>query len=69
MMPPIEAVRHGMGFDHAGRWHKARVIYMPGRPREENPLAPARGAIYGLLASGVLWVLLILAVRLLRTLM
>lgn len=69
MMPPTEAVRHGMGFDRAGRWHRARVIYMPVRRREENPLAPARGAIYGLLASGVLWVLLLLAVRLVRNLL
>lgn len=69
MMPPIEAVRNGMGFDQAGRWHRAKVLYMPPRRRDDDPIAPARGAIYGLLASGVLWMLLVLAVRLVRSLL
>jgi hypothetical protein len=66
MMPTVDALPNEMGFDEAGRWHQARVLYMPPRRSSENPLAPARGAVYGLLASGVLWVVLLLAVRVLR---
>jgi hypothetical protein len=67
-MTPLEAIRSGVGFDEAGRWHKPKVLYMPARRRDDDPLAPARGAIYGLLASGVLWMILLLAVRILRSL-
>jgi hypothetical protein len=55
MMTPVEAVRNGMGFDEVGRWHEAKVIRMPAPRRDDDPLAPARGAIYGLLAGSVLW--------------
>ena len=68
-MPPFEAVRNGMGFDAAGRWHETKVIYMPAPRGDDDPLAPARGAIYGLLASGALWMLLLLAVHFLRSLL
>lgn len=66
-MPPIDAVRNGMGFDEAGRWHQAKVLRMPVPRRVDDPLAPARGAIYGLLISTGLWMLLFLAVRIVRT--
>ncbi|HTV14601.1 MAG TPA: hypothetical protein VME68_07795 [Acidobacteriaceae bacterium] len=66
-MPPIDAVRNGMGFDEAGHWHKAKVLYMPASRRDDDPLASARGAIYGLLISSALWLVLLLAVRILRS--
>jgi hypothetical protein len=69
MMTPVEAIRSGAGFDQAGRWHRPRVLYMPARRRDDDPMAPARGAIYGLLASGFLWMVLFLAVRILRSLL
>lgn len=68
MMPPIDAVRNGMGFDEAGRWHQAKVLYMPASRRDDDPLAPARGALYGCLLSGVLWVVLFVAAHFLRSL-
>jgi hypothetical protein len=58
-----------VGFDKAGRWHEPKVLYMPAQRRDDDPLAAARGALYGLLVSGVLWVLLFLAVRMLRSLL
>jgi hypothetical protein len=68
-MPPLEAIRTGMGFDEAGRWHEAKILYMPPRRRDGDPLAPARGAIYGLLASGALWTLILLSVHILHSLL
>jgi hypothetical protein len=69
MATPLDAVRNGMGFDEAGVWHEAKVLHMPARRRsDDDPIAPARGAIYGLLASGVLWFLLFLAIRIFRSL-
>lgn len=57
MMTPVEAVRCGMGFDQAGRWHRERRRFIP-TPRkfgDEDPLAPARGLAWGLLAGLGLW--------------
>jgi hypothetical protein len=68
MMSPTEAIRNGVGFDEVGRWHHPKVLYMSARRRDDDPLAPARGAIYGLLASGALWLGLILAVHFLDSL-
>jgi hypothetical protein len=67
MLTPLEAVRHGMGFDETGRWHRAKVLHMPAPRSDNDPMAPARGAIYGVLASGVLWIMIFLAVRILRS--
>jgi len=63
MVIPIDAVRSGMGFDAAGHWHKARAGFMPARLREgdEDPLAFARSAMYGLLIGAALWIGLIVA--------
>jgi hypothetical protein len=69
MVTPVEAVRNGMGFDEAGRWHEAKVLHMPAARRDDDPLAPARGVIYGLLASSALWALLLLAVHILHRLL
>ncbi|HLJ77872.1 MAG TPA: hypothetical protein VKT75_10700 [Acidobacteriaceae bacterium] len=63
MLIPIDAVRSGMGFDQAGRWHNARPAYIPARRREDDPIDPARGAILGLLVSSALWVGIVAAVR------
>jgi hypothetical protein len=65
MAVPIEAVRTGMGFDEAGRWHQANVRYMPARRTAGDPLTTARGLIWGLLASSVLWVSIFLVARVL----
>jgi hypothetical protein len=65
MVIPIDAVRCGAGFDAAGRWHEPRAVVREREAREEGAgdLAPARGAVYGLLLSGVLWVGLAAVVR------
>jgi hypothetical protein len=62
MVTPINAVRCGTGFDEAGRWHEVS-LRLARKYEDVDPLAPARGAIWGLLASGLLWTGLILAGR------
>jgi hypothetical protein len=69
MATPIDAIRSGMGYDEAGRWHEPRVLYMPPPRRADDLLAPARGAILGLLASSVLWLLVLLAVHILHSIL
>ncbi|HEX4006212.1 MAG TPA: hypothetical protein VHX60_08560 [Acidobacteriaceae bacterium] len=65
MMTPVEAVRAGMGFDQAARWHEAKVSFFPARrSKGEDPIAPARGAIFGLLLSAGMWVGLVGIARL-----
>lgn len=58
MVTPIDAVRCGMGFDETGHWHEARARRLRVRQPygEESAMAPARGVIYGLAGSVVLWV-------------
>lgn len=58
MVTPIDAVRYGMGFDETGHWHEAAPRFIPVRRSYsgEDPLAPARGAIWGILAGAGLWV-------------
>jgi hypothetical protein len=63
MVVPIEAVRRGMGFDEAGRWHEARARYMPARKDAGDPLATARGVMAGLLISAFMWIAIIVVVR------
>ena len=65
MVTPIDAVRAGMGFDTAGRWHEARTAYFPARRGADDAelTSPARGALYGLLMSGVLWIGILAALR------
>ena len=63
MLIPIDAVRSGMGFDQAGRWHNARTVYIPAIRRDDDQMDPARGAILGLLVSSALWVGIVAAVR------
>ncbi|MGC2618124.1 MAG: hypothetical protein WA414_03730 [Acidobacteriaceae bacterium] len=64
MVTPIDAITTGMGFDEAGRWHDARTFRFRPAPRQDDDLmAPARGAIYGILGGGILWFGLILVGR------
>jgi hypothetical protein len=65
MAVPIEAVRTGMGFDKAGRWHQANVRYMPVRRTADDPLTTARGLVWGVLASSVLWASIFVVARVL----
>ncbi|HTV82030.1 MAG TPA: hypothetical protein VME18_05225 [Acidobacteriaceae bacterium] len=63
MVTPVDAVRGGMGFDEAGRWHQAkpRLVCASRRYGDADPLAAARGAICGLVAGAALWIVLIFA--------
>lgn len=65
MVIPIDAVQYGAGFDATGVWHEAAAEYLPTEEREAELeiMAPARGAVYGLLLSGILWVGLVAAAR------
>lgn len=63
MVTPIDAITTGMGFDEAGRWHDARTFRFMPAPRHDDRIAPARGAIYGILSGGILWIGLILVGR------
>lgn len=65
MVTPVDAVRSGMGFDAAGRWHQARprLVRVSRMYGSEDPLAPVRGAIYGIVGGAVLWIGLILVAR------
>lgn len=59
----IDAVRYGAGFDEKGQWHEAASAFVPAKQREDDPLNPARGAMYALLVSGALWIGLVAAGR------
>lgn len=65
MVTPINVIRSGMGFDQTGHWHEARASFQPASHRagEEDPIAPARGAIFGLLISGAAWFAVIATIR------
>ena len=57
MLISIDGIRYGAGYDAAGHWHEARADYVSPQEREKERaiMAPARGAIWGLTLSGVLW--------------
>jgi hypothetical protein len=65
MVIPIDAIRYGVGFDATGHWHEANADYPPSQEQEagREVMAPARGAVYGMLLSGILWVGLVAAAR------
>jgi hypothetical protein len=65
MLISIDVIRYGAGYDAAGHWHEAKADYVSPQEQEEERaiMAPARGAICGLLLSGVIWVGLVAAVR------
>jgi len=63
-MTPVDAVRCGMGFDRAGRWHRAKPWLVSVNSRKngyEDPLAPVRGLAWGVLGGLALWAGLIAA--------
>jgi hypothetical protein len=63
MVIDIETIRYGAGFDATGHWHEA-IDDRPARTEQEKDwVAPVRGAVYGILLSGILWVGLVAAVR------
>ena len=65
MLISIDVIRYGAGYDAAGHWHEAKADYVAPQEQEQERaiMAPARGAIWGLVLSGVLWVGLVAAVR------
>jgi len=63
MVIPIDAVQYGAGFDERGRWHEARTGLLAAERQDDDPMNPARGIIWGLLLSGILWLGLIGAAR------
>lgn len=65
MVTPIDAVRCGMGFDARGHWHEARPRFIPapGKIGDNDSLAPARAAFWGVVAGGILWIGIIAASR------
>jgi len=71
MVINIDAIRYGAGFDATGHWHEAKADYVPTEEQDRvaKIIGPARGAMYGLLLSGVMWVGLVAAVRAILTMM
>jgi hypothetical protein len=71
MVINIDAVRYGAGFDATGNWHEGKADFLTAAEAKQDAelIAPARGAVYGMLLSTVLWVGLVAAVRGLLTLM
>jgi hypothetical protein len=65
MVIPIDAVRYGAGFDTTGQWHESGAEYVSLEEQRQAAeiMAPARGAICGLLFSAMMWVGLVAAVR------
>lgn len=65
MVISIDAVHYGAELDATAYWHAAVAEAMPEQQPEQTAdvVAPARGAIYGLLLSGAMWVGLIAAGR------
>jgi hypothetical protein len=65
MLISIDVIRYGAGYDAAGHWHEAKAdcVSQQEQEAERGIMAPARGAIWGLVLSGVLWIGLVAAVR------
>jgi hypothetical protein len=69
MVTPIDAIATGMGFDKAGRWHEGRTRFMSASKPDDDLIAPARGAMYGVLGGGLLWFGLFVVARILTSLL
>ena len=56
MVIPIDAVRYGAGFDATGQWHEAGAEYLSLEEQRQaaEVMAPARGAMCGLLFSAMM---------------
>ena len=54
MLISIDVIRYGAGYDAAGNWHEAKADYVAPQEQEQERaiMAPARGAIWGLVLSG-----------------
>jgi hypothetical protein len=65
MLISIDAIRYGAGYDAAGHWHEGRADVRSAAELEQDEklIAPARGAIYGILLSSLMWVGLLAAMR------
>ena len=57
MVSPIDVFRPGAGLNDIQNWREAHARFTTARRKfgEEDPIAPARGAILGLLMSSALW--------------
>lgn len=62
-MTSTDAVRYGTGFEETGRLHVAAADSLSVSCPDEDALSPARGILWGILASGFLWAGLIVAGR------
>jgi len=65
MVISIDAVRYGANVVPSSDWHEVVAESMAEQARQTDAavFAPARGAAYGLLLSGALWVGLVAAAR------
>ncbi|MFZ0631355.1 MAG: hypothetical protein WA399_10085 [Acidobacteriaceae bacterium] len=63
MASPIDAVRFHSTFGEADYWLRAEVRFPSSKHKEEEHVAPARGAILGLAIGGLMWVGLIVGFR------
>lgn len=62
MVTPIDAVRFHSDFSETVYWPRAEERY-PASEHERENLAPARGALLGLVLGGLMWVGIIAAAR------
>jgi hypothetical protein len=71
MVISIDAVRYSAEMDATTCWHATVAETMPEEELEQEAeiLAPARGALYGLLLSTAMWVGVVAAARAVLTLM
>jgi hypothetical protein len=69
MLTLIDGVRYGTQVEQAGQWQEAAPWTKRAKREAENCLAPARGAIWGLALSAVLWVGIVEGVRALLSVM
>lgn len=58
-MGMVEEIHHEWGYDLDGHWHGSIAEVAPirkeGETDERDPLAPARGIMWGILISTILW--------------
>ena len=63
MVSPTDVFRSGAGLNDIQNWREPHTRFTPARRKfgEEDPIAPARGAMLGLLMSSALWAGLLIA--------
>lgn len=52
----IDTVQYGVGFSESGSRHAAQPVLIPFERKADDPLNAARGIVWGLLLSSVLWI-------------